>query len=81
MSPLIQGLKQLQERNDILLIIQGMKWVDSVKYQLGALNTSLLIKNLITNLTKKVHGFQIPFPPISPLFYHIFALRFSFKFP
>ena len=25
MSPLINGVKQLQERNDILLIIQGMK--------------------------------------------------------
>jgi len=39
-----------------------------VKYQLDALNTWLLVKNVITNIRTKFKVFQIHFPPIRPIF-------------
>ena len=39
-----------------------------VKYQQGALNTCLLVKNLITNIRTKFKVFQILFPLFSPYF-------------
>ena len=46
-----------------------------VKYQLGALNTCLLVKNLINNIRKKFKVFQILFPPIFPFFVPFFLFR------
>ena len=47
------------------------------KYQLGVLNTCLLVKNLITNIRKKFKVFQIPFPLFSFYFIIFSHLIFS----
>ena len=47
-----------------------------VKYQLGVLNTCLLVKNIITNIRTKFKVFQITFPPY---FYHFFPTLLTFS--